>query len=248
MKRILTILCLLMAVCNLSAQDKIVKINGDTILAKVQAITSNEISYKKYNNQQGPVYTMERREVAQIIYENNTVESFSPGASKSKNSDLKGKNKLYGNNIISLQPAKIFGSKNNVYTGGGGYIERILLRGYLGIKVGAFMAYDLTMAAFSYEAKFYPTGQGKLKYYIGAGGKSGLFYFNTIQEQDGDAMNAFQLINGFYYQISPHFMVGLNTGIGMGFQNTKVMYQWNYKMEQVPFTAYNAGIVAGVRF
>ncbi len=237
-----------LTICTLCSfsQDKIIRKNGDTIFAKVEAVNTYTISYKKYNNLNGPLYSLETSKVSQIIYENNTTESFSKAADAKASS--KDDNIRYGKNIVSLQPATVFGSKNKVYLGGGAYVERLLVKGYLGIKLGAYMAFDLTTAAIAYEVKFYPTGQGKLKYYIGAGGKSGLFYFNTIQEQDGDALNAFQLINGFHYQISKHFLIGLDAGIGMGFQHTKVYSMYDYKMEQVPFTAYSAGLVMGVRF
>lgn len=231
--------------CSFS-QDKIIRKNGDTILAKVEAINANTISYKKFFNLNGPLYSLETSQVSQIIYENNTSELFSKPEDAKTNP--KNENTRYGNNIVSLQPVNVFASKNKTYLCGGAYVERLLVKGYLGIKLGAYIAFDLTTAAISYEAKFYPTGQGKFKYYIGAGGKSGLFYFNTIQEQDGDAMNAFQLINGFHYQISKHFLIGLDTGIGMGFQHTKVYSMYDYKMEQVPFTAYSAGLLLGVRF
>lgn len=63
-----------------SAQDVIVKKDQSTVMSKVLEITSTEIKYKKWNNQDGPTYSIDRSEVLSINYENGEVERFSGNA------------------------------------------------------------------------------------------------------------------------------------------------------------------------
>ena len=59
------------------AQDVIVKKDGNTITSKVTEITSSEIKYKKFSNQNGPTYTIGKNEVNYINYENGEREQIS---------------------------------------------------------------------------------------------------------------------------------------------------------------------------
>ena len=70
-------LTLLMASVGARAQDIIVKKDGSTITSKVLKITANEIEYKKFTNQDGPTYTVEKSEVLSINYENGERDTFS---------------------------------------------------------------------------------------------------------------------------------------------------------------------------
>jgi hypothetical protein len=58
------------------AQDVIVKKDGNTILSKILEIGTKEIKYKKFNNQSGPTYTIEKENVSRINFENGTTETF----------------------------------------------------------------------------------------------------------------------------------------------------------------------------
>ena len=58
------------------AQDVIVKKDGTTIESKVTKITSMEVEYKKWSNIDGPVYTIDKEEVAQIKYQNGDIEDY----------------------------------------------------------------------------------------------------------------------------------------------------------------------------
>lgn len=66
------------------AQDVIVKHDGSTILSKVIKIGTHEVEYKKFSNQNGPTYTIEKAEIMSINYENGDKDVFdnvSPAAS-----------------------------------------------------------------------------------------------------------------------------------------------------------------------
>lgn len=58
------------------AQDIIVKKDGDAILCKVVKVSETEVEYKKYNNQQGPIYAVSTRNIQAINYENGDKDIF----------------------------------------------------------------------------------------------------------------------------------------------------------------------------
>lgn len=77
MKKMILFMMLLASTLTASAQDVIVKKDGSTILSKVIEIGTAEIKYKKWNNQNGPNYTISKSEVQAINYENGEKEAFS---------------------------------------------------------------------------------------------------------------------------------------------------------------------------
>ena len=69
---------ILTGVLQLSAQDIITKCNGEEIAAKVAEIGDTQIKYRKYENAQGPLYTLPASEVFLIRYEDGTREVVTP--------------------------------------------------------------------------------------------------------------------------------------------------------------------------
>ncbi len=69
---------LLLALCPAFAfgQDLIVKKDGDVIQAKVLKVGTAEVEYKKWNNQDGPLYSIEVSNILSINYENGEKEKF----------------------------------------------------------------------------------------------------------------------------------------------------------------------------
>lgn len=76
MKRILFVLLCTLSYSAISAQDIIMKKNADEIQAKVTEIGTTEIKYRKWDNLNGPVYTIPVDEVFVIKYENGTTDKF----------------------------------------------------------------------------------------------------------------------------------------------------------------------------
>lgn len=68
------------------AQDVIVKKDGNTITSKVTEITSSEIKYKKFSNQNGPTYTINKNEVNYINYENGERETINASVNSNSTS------------------------------------------------------------------------------------------------------------------------------------------------------------------
>lgn len=68
-----------------SAQDVIVKKDQSTVMSKVLEITSTEIKYKKWSNQDGPTYSINRSDVSSINYQNGEVEILSDNTTSQSN-------------------------------------------------------------------------------------------------------------------------------------------------------------------
>lgn len=58
------------------AQDVIVMKNGDELNAVVLEVGTESIKYKKYDNQQGPTYSIDKTDVFMIRYENGSKDVF----------------------------------------------------------------------------------------------------------------------------------------------------------------------------
>lgn len=78
MKKIATmIVCALGgAVGSVYAQDVIICRNGDEITSKVLKVSRTEIEYKRWSNQDGPSYTLDKSEVFMIKYQNGEKDVF----------------------------------------------------------------------------------------------------------------------------------------------------------------------------
>ena len=76
MKQLFVMLLLLCSV-SVSAQDVIVKKDGSTILSKVLEVGQDVIKYKKFDNLDGPTYTIQKSELQSINYQNGAKDTFS---------------------------------------------------------------------------------------------------------------------------------------------------------------------------
>ena len=127
------------------AQDKIYKTGGDVIEAKVSSVGTDKITYKRYDNQNGPDYMLAKSDILKIVYQNGTVDVFTaPGArpmghhTTKDDYKKKGKQKKYGNNILSVIPGaysvSLDGSIND--PGVGISYERLLdENGHIGLSL-----------------------------------------------------------------------------------------------------------------
>lgn len=90
MKKILLILTLVPLLT--FAQDNIILKNGEEINTKIMEINVSNVKYKKYNNQDGPLYTISKDEIFLIKYSNGEKEILSNTSSNnSKSKNIKNK-------------------------------------------------------------------------------------------------------------------------------------------------------------
>ncbi|HYG51380.1 MAG TPA: hypothetical protein VD905_10780 [Flavobacteriales bacterium] len=70
--------CFMLAGQNAKSQDTLRLKNKTAVSCKVFKISDTDIEYKKWNNLEGPVYTIDRNKVLEIRFENGIVERFLP--------------------------------------------------------------------------------------------------------------------------------------------------------------------------
>lgn len=75
------ILLFFLCILNIFAQDVIVKKDGSTILSKVVEVGTSEIKYKKWNNVDGPFYSIFKSDVQVVNYENGSKDFFTDSQS-----------------------------------------------------------------------------------------------------------------------------------------------------------------------
>ncbi len=111
------------------SQDIIIKKNGDEIKAKVAEIGVNEIKYKRFDFQDGPVYTISKSEVVLVRYENGLNEIINSGSSNnsSNNTNTTNSYQPITSQPVAVEPEKvskvidyIYGS----YSQGGRYVSK----------------------------------------------------------------------------------------------------------------------------
>ena len=76
MKKFILSLVAICAATVLFAQDVIVTIDGQQISAKILEISSSEIKYLDFNNQDGPVYVLSIQEILSVQLANGDVKSY----------------------------------------------------------------------------------------------------------------------------------------------------------------------------
>jgi hypothetical protein len=84
--KVLLLLCIISPLFVFS-QDLILKKNGDEIKSKVVEILKTEIKYKKFENLNGPVYSLDITEVFMVRYENGSKDVFNQFESDNKTSN-----------------------------------------------------------------------------------------------------------------------------------------------------------------
>jgi hypothetical protein len=87
-KYLLLVISYLCAICA-NSQDLILKTNGDTIMAKVMEVGLNAVSYKKFNYQDGPVFTESKSDIRFIRYANGDMQYFDKSTPAVKNDAAK---------------------------------------------------------------------------------------------------------------------------------------------------------------
>jgi hypothetical protein len=91
---------------SLSAQDTIVKSNGDLISAKITEITGTEIKYKKFDFQDGPTYSEWKSNIKMIKYSNGLKEEFKdqPQINNNQNENNQNNSDYYGGSVAAPAP------------------------------------------------------------------------------------------------------------------------------------------------
>jgi hypothetical protein len=256
-KSILSIfLLVLVFTFNSFSQDIIYKADGSKEEAKITLVGEREIQYKKFNNPEGPVYSLSKSEILMITYENGEYEMVSNqnNTVKSNNQEL---STNYTRNLVGYHLFDvIYGDFTFSY-------ERILASGTVSIKipVGFGYAYNSDYNNNSNEwvknliytgigVNFYPTGQGKWRYFLGPNirigyGKQsywmsswyydeyGNYIDNSEEEESEGIYSKFFVDNGVMFTPIKNFSISTIVGVGIRYfpqadENHNVMMPTGY--------------------
>ena len=117
LRKLFFVLATLIVATTAFAQDKIIKKNGDIIEAKVLVINTDIITFKKFDNLNGPEYSIPKADVMKIKYSNGTEDVFEENDDKigiksaGETRNLRGKTYKerirMNNNIVALAPLQV---------------------------------------------------------------------------------------------------------------------------------------------
>ena len=95
-------------VFNLSAQDIIVKRNGDELQCRILEVSKNEVKYKRWTNQDGPAFSEKKSNIFMIKYENGEKDMIAHSSPVSESSAVSsGMNSVDPNEYIFEEPTPI---------------------------------------------------------------------------------------------------------------------------------------------
>lgn len=187
------------------AQDIIFKKDGSKEEAKIILVGEKEIQYKKFSNQAGPVYTLDKNDILLITYENGEYETINKQENIEKPVKLDF-TKDFARNVFSYHMFDlVFGDFAFSY-------ERILSNGQVGLKIPVALGYyrhnnfgNFNNIFYSgIGVNFYPTGQGKVRYFMGPQARIGLGQDNdwvTYYDDNGNYLSDEEVENeGLYTQ------------------------------------------------
>ena len=80
MKKLITIIVVIILAINMKAQDIILTKDGQKIEAKIEEIGVKTVKYKKFSNQGGTSYLIKKNDITSIKYENGDIEAFNEKA------------------------------------------------------------------------------------------------------------------------------------------------------------------------
>lgn len=216
------------------AQDVIYKTNGSKEEAKILLVGDKEIQYKKFNNPEGPVYSMNKSEIMMITYENGEYEMVKSQTSVAKSN----KQELATNFAKNLLTYHLFDVVYGDFTFS---YERILSSGTIGISIPVGLGYAYYSDYFNNSnqwvknmiysgigVNFYPTGQGKWRYFLGPNvrvgyGKQNYGYYydeygNYVEEDGNEGIyTKFFVDNGVMFTPVRNLSISTIVGVGVRF-------------------------------
>jgi hypothetical protein len=238
MKKIITLSLLFIFgfIITSSAQDIIYKKDGSKEETKIVAVGDREIQYKKFSNPDGPVYTLAKSQIMMITYANGEYEMLTTKEDEAKMAKQElasnfAKNRI-GYNLFDV----VYGDFTFSY-------ERILSSGTIGIIIPFGFGYAYNTDYFTNSenwvknlfysglgVNFYPTGQGKWRYFLGPNvrvgyGKQDYYnyggyydeYGNYIEDTTEDPegiYTKFIIDNGIMF--TPVRNLGISAVVGVG--------------------------------
>jgi hypothetical protein len=226
--RLLAIVAVMFMPALLLAQDVIYRTDGGKIEAKVLEVGINEIKYRIFSNPDGPVYTVSKSKVVLITYQNGTHDVIGSMDAKQRRKQER-HDTLASNRNKNLVALNLFDMGFSTITVS---YERIFSKGYVGVRVPLSVGlrsltdphhYDYRFMqgrvwSAGADVNFYPTGQGRVRYFCGPSVLVGQFRYIPwyVLPVTRDHMHyAFTVNNGMLVQATENFNLSFTAGLGV---------------------------------
>ena len=239
-KKIVAGITFLLIAVTAMAQDKIIKKNGETINAKISLINADIIVFKRFDNPDGPEYTIPKGDVAKIKYANGTSDIFEEnndriGVEKGKE-NIKSYNEAARNkNILGFAPL-IF--TEHGWGVGINWEHSLDKQGWVTINVPAEITWDFTppdgvkkdpLFYLMPGIKVYPNLNGSSKskfsvgpslvFALGMGTPSAANYYGENQYHETHMMMGAMAVIGTNLFPTEHTYLGAEFGLGYSYFN-----------------------------
>lgn len=218
MKSYLVILGIIIYTGSFLGQDIVNLSNKTSIKVKVINVGVKTISYKKFDNLDGPTYEVRNREVNNILYENGTQEIIKTSTQDFNDSK----------NIISFNYGDLFASRVGVS------YERLFAKSKLGIKIPISASFlsntnklnrDYAIMQTGLDVIYYPFGQKTVTFFTGLSSRVGKVtsinyhyepYLQTVfyPTTESSFISAY-VNNGLVVHFNDSFSVSGQVGVGL---------------------------------
>jgi hypothetical protein len=250
-----------MCFCMASYGQDILYIKGgkkDTV--KIEEVTTKEVVYTKLKNPDGPVYRLPKSEIILIQYANGSIDIMKNTEVEDAEQEAEEKKRKRWEDdphfVASLRENMIGINLLNLMNGNINlYYERLNANGKVGLKMTtniAFLTAKEDPAIIKYQRKFtvgfdlqfYPTGQGKVKYFIGPSVRTGLLGIYKNPYYDGIRKSYFNHPAEFGY-----FSLMFNNGVMVNpTSNVFICFQAAVGVARYRYINYKEGTGFNKRF
>jgi hypothetical protein len=218
------------------AQDKIFKSNGEVIDTRIRKVGSNMIIFVRYDNPSGPEYTIPKREVDKIKYQNGSEEVFNGKGADGRQlppsiADKRAANELlrdkYGSRVIAIAPIQF--TENGLVGISASYEKAIDKNDIVSFYLPAIIEFN-NQSSGVYGAptnpdpmfylmpgiKLYPTGgYGIAKYAVGP----------SLVIADGQkTTSSIDNFGNATYTVQSHFLIGMMINQSININPTPHLY------------------------
>ena len=276
MKKIILLFLISLFITQLFSQDKIYKLKGTVINAKVIEIGTDEIKYKLFENPDGPVYVVDKSTLNRIEFANGKVEKYTSSFKDPQNYDGQLTKAIKFNFLSpllgyaqfsfekSVSPLKSYELGLGIIGAGKNYqIDNYYVNGqYQPYKRNAFGVFVDAGSKFNKLPNFFSKGtrmthvmQGT---YIKPTATLGFYKDNALSYKTGNPViinrhnifGAIILNFGRQWVFGEKFLVDLYYGVGYAFDNTKNDNSNNYYSDNLynHFVIQKAGSGANLGF
>ncbi len=229
----------------INAQDTIFRKDSSIHIGKVIKITDNQIKYVKSNNLNEPSNVINKEDVVKISYQNGKVDYFNinPTYRATITIDPISNNfgrKFFSINVFDLTIGFLSIGYEYTFKSGNFSIKIPFSVGFIalnppdtneGFNIEGIYYNKSKIFNTGFDFYYYPTGQGKLRYFTGASFEFGQFKYliyhnnplspNTFYlQKENSNYFAFFYQNGLLYQITKNFNISINVGFGYGWQTS----------------------------